>query len=174
MKRLDRILMHGGTLATGLTGLAYAWIRYFMTNDDPFSAYNHPLQPWVLAAHVLAAPVLVFAVGAIFRDHVSSKLRGGAGTPLRRGGVATLVLVIPLILSGYLIQVVAAEGLRSASAWLHTGLGLAYLLFYALHLAGARRRAAAKARRAGEILPEGAAGSPETIWGRRAGRIPAS
>ncbi len=147
MTRLEKILVHGGTIATGVTGLAYAAFKHLMTSDDPFSAYSHPLQPWTLTLHVLAAPVLVFGVGIIFKDHVMGKMKNGAPPSAKRGGLWTLSLVLPLILTGYLVQVLASGGPRDWTGWIHLGLGVAFLVFYALHLAGAFRLKAEKERR---------------------------
>ena len=170
MSRIEKILMHGGTIALGITGILYAVFKHLVVNDDPFSAYNHPLQPWMLTLHVLAAPVLVFAVGSIFRDHILAMLKGGA--PGRKGGVGTMAIVIPLIISGYLIQVLSSEGPRGWSAWIHLGLGIAFLVFYAVHVLGAFGRAARR-RAAGSTPGPGSdsdatLGGAATIWGRRA------
>lgn len=166
MSRLEKILMHGGTLVLGITGIAYAVFKHLMVNDDPFSAYSHPLQPWMLAIHVLAAPVMVFAVGSIFKDHVLAGMRNGAPRGVRRAGLSTLALVIPLILSGYLIQVLSSGAPRTWSGWIHLGLGAAFLAFYVAHLAGVLRRAA-RGRTARSALGEGAPAPPATLWGRR-------
>jgi hypothetical protein len=150
MTRLERVLLHGGTVATGVSGLAYAAFKHLMVNDDPFSAVNHPLQPWALKAHVLAAPVVLFAIGMIFKEHVLVKMRNGTG-PLRssrRSGLATLWLLAPLFLSGYLLQVIASGPPRDLTAWLHLAAGIVFLAFYAVHVVVGLRRLAAK--RAGE------------------------
>lgn len=146
MTRLERALLHGGTVATGVSGLAYAAFKHLMVNDDPFSAVNHPLQPWALKAHVVAAPVVLFAVGMIFKEHVLTKMRNGAG-PLRssrRSGLATIWLLAPLFLSGYLLQVIASGPPRDLTAWLHLGAGIVFLLFYTVHVVVGLRRLAAK------------------------------
>src|SRR5262249_18552710 len=92
---LERSLVHASTLAVAATGLAYAAFKHLMVNDDPFSAVNHPLQPWALKLHVLAAPVLVFAVGMIFKDHVVAKYRNGVTRASRRSGVLLLATTLP-------------------------------------------------------------------------------
>ncbi len=171
MTRLEKILVHGGTLATGVTGLAYAAFKHLMTSDDPFTAYNHPLQPWMLTLHVLAAPVLVFGVGIIFKDHVLGKMKNGAPPGARRGGLWTLALVIPLILTGYLVQVLASGDFRNVTAWIHLGLGAAFLAFYLLHLAGAMKLKAEKERRAKAISIEGAGDAPAPLRGSTAALV---
>jgi len=134
LTRLDRTLVNGATAVVGVTGLAYAAFKHLMTHEDPFSAVNHPLQPWALHLHVLAAPVLVFAVGAIFKDHVIGKYLNGSPRPARRSGVLFLAVLLPSILTGYLLQVITAEGWRAAAAWTHLGFGVLLLLLYGAHL----------------------------------------
>ena len=57
------------TTLVGATGLLFAVMKYLMQGEDPFSAYNHPLQPWMLAAHILLAPALVLALGWAWGTH---------------------------------------------------------------------------------------------------------
>jgi hypothetical protein len=55
---------------TGATGVVYWWMTDLMQPLDEFAVINHPLQPWVLKAHIVAAPLMVFAVGLIAADHI--------------------------------------------------------------------------------------------------------
>lgn len=85
MTPVQRWLLHLSTLLLTMTGGAYAVMKYLMEPADPFSAVSHPLQPWMMSAHVLVAPVAVFAVGLIFRDHIVGKGRGRNGRNERNG-----------------------------------------------------------------------------------------
>ena len=134
MTALDRALVHGSTAAVGVTGLAYFAFKHFMAGDDPFSAVNHPLQPWALKAHVLAAPILVFAIGLIFRDHVLAKARNGGTRRVKRSGLALGIAVLPATATGYLLPVLASGGSRDAVAWAHVGFGTALLALHLGHL----------------------------------------
>jgi hypothetical protein len=165
MTRLEKILLHGGTLLVGATGLAYAIFKYLMTNDDPFSAVNHPLQPWALALHVLAAPALVFGVGIMFKDHMLGKMKNGAPDRAKRAGLSTLLLFVPMVVTGYLIQVLSAEIPRRWSIWLHIGLGIGYMVLYAGHLASAPSRAPRSAPGGERVTPGAPVDRPRTLWG---------
>ncbi|HXO18770.1 MAG TPA: hypothetical protein VOA87_02470, partial [Thermoanaerobaculia bacterium] len=77
MTRLEAWTVHAATILVGSTGLVYAWMRYLLAPADPFAVVNHPLQPLVQHLHVLAAPLLVFAVGLIWRRHVWAGWRLG-------------------------------------------------------------------------------------------------
>jgi len=134
MTKLDRNLLHGATLSVGVTGLAYAAFKHLMANEDPFSAVNHPLQPWALSLHILAAPVLVFVTGLVFKDHVMAKYRNGTPPRAKGSGVFVLAVILPAILTGYLLPVLADDTPRRLTAWLHLGFGALLLLAYGAHL----------------------------------------
>jgi hypothetical protein len=134
MTALDRVLLHASTAAAGVTGLAYFGFKHLMTSGDPFSAVNHPLQPWALRLHVLAAPVVVLAVGLILKDHVVAKYRNGAPAASRRTGIVLLVALGPATLTGYLLPIVASGSARDAIAWAHLGFGIAWLALHAGHV----------------------------------------
>lgn len=108
MTRLQAWLLHLSVLALTATGAAYAWMRYGMESNDPFAVANHPWQPHMLHVHVLAAPIAVFALGLVFSTHIWSKLAGGVKAR-RWSGLGGLWLLAPMILSGYLMQVVTGE-----------------------------------------------------------------
>jgi hypothetical protein len=136
---------------------------------DEFAVINHPLQPWVLKAHVLAAPLMVFAIGLVAAEHIwrQYKLRIAAG---RRSGVLSMWMIAPLIATGYAIQVVTHTGWLEALAWAHLATGVAYLVGLALHHPIPRRfvhplldgRRARRSRRRGGPEPSAA----EPSYGR--------
>ncbi|HPK65509.1 MAG TPA: hypothetical protein PKX99_02905 [Thermoanaerobaculia bacterium] len=66
MSRIEAWLLHIGSLLVGGTGLVYAWMRYVATPADPDAVVSHPWQPMVQHLHVLTAPLLVLAIGALF------------------------------------------------------------------------------------------------------------
>jgi hypothetical protein len=109
-----------------------------MEGDDPFSAYHHPAQPWALDVHVLGAPLLVFAVGWFFGTHVLPKLQGG-GPRARRSGVVLLAIAAAMTVSGYLLQTVADDTVRVATAWVHGVTGTLFAALLVGHLASGRR-----------------------------------
>jgi hypothetical protein len=117
------------------SGVVYGVMKYFLTGTNSDSRLGHPWQPGVLAAHVLVAPVAVFAIGLLLRSHALAQLqrgqREGRGT-----GLALTVIGMPLVFSGYLVQVLTGEALRKGTGWIHATLGLVFALAFFLHMPG--------------------------------------
>jgi hypothetical protein len=113
------------SVATFVTGVIYIWLKYLLVSDDPFAVVNHPLQPIVLKAHILVAPLLVFSVGMVALRHVWRHLQSGMRQG-RRSGLVTVLVLAPMILSGYLIQAVTEEGWLRVLAFSHIALGIIY------------------------------------------------
>jgi len=144
--RFERWAVWSTSVATLVTGVIYLWMKYLMVSDDPLAVVNHPWQPAVLKLHILVAPLLVFSVGLVTLRHVwwhlRSKVREG-----RRSGLLTVVVLGPMIVSGYLIQTVTEESWLRAMAIVHIGLGLAYGVALLAHqfAAGGRKARAVRA-----------------------------
>ncbi len=51
-------------------------MKFLMESADEWAVVNHPWQPHVQHLHVLAAPLLVFACGLLWKNHVLEKMRG--------------------------------------------------------------------------------------------------
>ena len=96
-----------------------------------FGLEPHPLQALAQHLHVLAAPVLLFALGMAVRGHLAAKLRAGAER--RNTGLGLGLLILPMVASGYLLQVAVAPGWRLAWAWVHGPASLLFLLAYLGH-----------------------------------------
>ena len=139
MTRFQRILFWVSTAATTVSGLVYFWMKYFLVASDPWAVANHPLQPLMLKLHILAAPVMLFAVGLIWTDHIWRHIRSGLPRG-RRTGVLSAAVFGPLVLSGYLIQAVTAASLLAVVTWGHIGLGVACGAGVVLHQQAVRRR----------------------------------
>jgi hypothetical protein len=131
---LERALLHASSLAAAVTGFAYFWMKYLLKGSDPFSVVHHPWQPGILAWHVLVVPLLVFALGLIAKDHVLEKLLDRRPHPSRRSGIVTMALAAPMILSGYLVQVLTAPSPHRLVAWSHIVAGVVFSAGYVAHL----------------------------------------
>ena len=103
MNRLEAWILNLSSLLVGGTGLIYAWMVYLAKPADPYAVVNHPLQPMLQHLHILVAPLLVFAAGLVWHRHALSQWRKGVGRRRRSGGSLILTL-IPMVISGYLIQ----------------------------------------------------------------------
>lgn len=133
MSRWQVRCLHASVIAITVTGAAFAIMKYAMKSDDPFAVINHPWQPGMLAAHVIAAPFAVFAFGWIFGDHIWPSLTGRR--PNRPTGVASMLLIVPMALTGYFLQVVTGEQAHhwiGVAHWVTSGL---FIVSYAAHLA---------------------------------------
>jgi FAD:protein FMN transferase len=141
VNRLEAWLLHASTVALTITGIAYAWMRYLLEPMDPFSVVNHPLEPHMLSAHILFAPVLVVAFGAILHGHILFKIAAGSATA-RRSGLILIPTFAVMVISGYLLQVIASD-FRKTLVIAHLGSGFVWIIIYAAHQVAsfAQRRA---------------------------------
>jgi hypothetical protein len=124
--------LHVSTLLVGGTGLLYAWLRYVVVPSDPFAVVSRPWQPSCQHLHVLAAPLLVFGAGLVWRRHVWCGWRLGIRAR-RRSGLLTALSLLPMAASGYLLQVALEDAWRRAWGWVHLATGLLWLAGYLAH-----------------------------------------
>ncbi len=148
MTAVERHLFRAALAITTATGLAFWVMKEFMRPRDEFSVLGHPWQPYALASHLLAAPVLVFALGLIARDHILEGIRSRGAIAGWRTGLGLLGLSVPMILSGYGLQVVTAAETRRVMALIHLLSGALFASFFLAHalVALAGRRATARRR----------------------------
>ena len=139
MTAWERWIVHLANLAVGGTGVVYAVMVHLVEPADEWAVVNHPWQPHVQHLHVLVAPLLVFAVGLLWRGHVVARLRNGSRR--RPSGLSLLGLFVPMTASGYLLQVAVDPWWRSVWAWLHLATGVLWLASFAAHALLGRRRA---------------------------------
>jgi hypothetical protein len=173
MSTWEKHLIWWSTAAVALTGFVYAWMKYLLQPADEWAIVNHPLQPLILKLHILVAPVLVFAIGLITSRHILAHLR--SRTPSgRRSGTSAALIIVPMILSGYLMQAVTHSGLLSALGYLHLAVGTVYAAAFLAHALATRRlrRARGSDRRAAADPLQGASRPlPTALRSRRSRRI---
>jgi hypothetical protein len=133
ISRLERFLLVSTVLLTGGTGLTYAWMKYLLASADPFSVVNHPWQPFLLSAHVLAAPALLFALGLITREHIVGRYRDPKARRGRKTGILLAGILLPMVATGYGLQVLTSQGSRNVMGWSHLAVGVFFLILYAAH-----------------------------------------
>ena len=149
MSRFERWTVWTSSAAVGLTGLGFTWAKYLAAPTEAWSVVNHPLEPWFLKAHVVLAPVFVFAVGLILTRHILPHIRQGVRRG-RRSGLSMVWMLLPMVISGYLIQVVTAPWLVTAMIVLHLASGVVFLVALVGHAMAVVR----KAFRVREAAPE--------------------
>lgn len=132
MSRFEAWLTHVATLLVGGTGLVYAWMRYALEPADPFAVVHHPWEPAVQHLHVLTAPLLVFAVGVIWRRHIWKHYRERVPAR-RRSGLTLLVTAAPMIASGYLLQTAVDDTWRRTWLVVHLAASALWVLGYLGH-----------------------------------------
>lgn len=133
MNPFERWSVRLGSLAVVVTGFALLWFKYALEPTDPFSVVSSPWQIVALKSHVLVAPFFVLAIGFIAVRHVWRHFVRGV-VPGRRSGLLTAAMIGPMIASGYLIQVVVAEGWRTAMIVIHIASSVLFTVGVALHL----------------------------------------
>ena len=133
MTRLQRLWLHLSVALTALTGTVFAVMKYFMKSDDEFAVINHPLQPYMLSMHVIVSPILLFLLGWTFSNHMLPKYRFG-GDPNRKTGLMSMLLIAPMTLSAYLLQIATNESLRKAMAAAHWITSAIFVVAYVIHL----------------------------------------
>lgn len=138
MTRRTAWFLHLSTILVGGSGLIFAWMLYLLEPTDPYALVSHPRQPDVQHLHVLTAPFLVFGCGILWIGHIWSRIRSGY-QGRRKTGIALTVLVIPMILSGYLLQVSVDEALRDFWIIAHVATSCLWLIVYAVHQLSPRR-----------------------------------
>ena len=133
MSPFERWSVRLTSLAVVVTGFAILWFQHGVEPADPFAIVNHPLQIWALKGHVLAAPLFVLAIGFISIRHIWRHIVRKV-EPGRRSGLATLATLVPMVASGYLIQVVVSESARGVLVVVHVTSSVAFTAGIVLHL----------------------------------------
>lgn len=133
MSRFDAVLLHLSSGLVAFTGLVYAWMAYLLPTDDPFAVVNHPWQPHILHAHIVASPLLVFILGHIWSRHAWHHVRNETKRG-RQTGLSMIFMAMPMVLSGYLIQAAVEPAWRTTWVWVHCTTSLLWIIGYLSHL----------------------------------------
>ncbi len=132
MNRIEAWFVHISTILVGVTGVVYAVMRYLMEPVDLFSVVNHPWQPQVQHIHIIVAPLLIFAFGLIWKNHISDHyLRGLVAG--RRTGLSMILTMAPMAVSGYLIQTAVHDVWRIVWIVVHCVTAFLWLAGYLVH-----------------------------------------
>jgi len=132
MSRIEAWLVHVATILVGGTGVVYAWLKYGLRAVDPGPVPGSPWQPMVQHLHILAAPVLVFAVGLIWRRHAWTKWRRDVRNR-RSSGLSSIVMLAPMVISGYLLETATVPLWHRIWVWVHLSTSALWLAAYLTH-----------------------------------------
>ncbi|MCH2100449.1 MAG: hypothetical protein MK209_00785 [Planctomycetes bacterium] len=141
MSRREAHFLKLAQLLVAGTGLVWAWMLYFVRPTDDFSILNHPWQDEMQAGHVLTAPLLIFAVAAIWKRHAWQRIRSGFQAR-RMTGIALAISFFPMAASAYLLQVSSDEGWREIWKFTHLATSVAWILLFLVHLTRPRTQSA--------------------------------
>lgn len=127
-------LQHLANALVGISGLVYAFFRYLA--EKPAAEFGTPVHPFEetwRVAHLIAAPVLVFAVGVIWNSHVMHQFNK-TRAKRRKSGVLLMGNLLPMVFSGYLIQTAVEERWRKAWVVIHLVTAAIWIAAYLVHL----------------------------------------
>lgn len=133
MTAFERWSVRLASLGVVVTGFALLWFQYGVESSDPFAVVNHPLQIWALKGHVLAAPFFLLAIGFIAVRHIWRHIVRGV-RPGRRSGLLTLLALVPMVASGYGLQVVVSARLHWALVVVHVASSVLFTVGVGFHL----------------------------------------
>lgn len=125
LPRWQACLLYASAGALLLTGLVWLGVHYAIGAGA--DRLPHPVEPWAMRLHGLAAIFVSFAFGTLAAEHVPRGWRLGehrrwAGQ--RVSGTALCACVLTLLFTGYLLYYFVPEGLRPVTGLLHSGIGL--------------------------------------------------
>ena len=132
MTRTQAWALYIANALAGGTGIVYGVMRYALRSDDPFAVVNHPWQPHAQHLHVLLSPALVLVLGLLLIAHGWPYWRAGAREG-RWSGLLLGLTGLPMVFSGYLIQVTVSPSWRTAWITLHLLASALWVLALAAH-----------------------------------------
>lgn len=116
-----------------VTGLVYLWMIYFLTPLNEWDVFNHPWQKHVQALHILVVPLLLFALGLIWKKHIYERLFRRDQSRKFSGWILILIF-FPMVFSGYFLQVSTEEIWRNIHGQVHLWTSLAWSLMFIVHI----------------------------------------
>ena len=133
MNQRDARVTHASVVLAAASGFWYGWLLYFGGREDDFGPVQHGWVPALHTAHVVTVPLFVFALGMLWNHHIVAKLRSRQ-EPRRRTGTLLLSQALPMIATGYLLQISVDEVWRATWTWAHGISSCLFTLLFLLHL----------------------------------------
>jgi hypothetical protein len=134
---VSRRLLYACTLVLAASGLLWLSVHHWAWPTASRAAMEglpSPWEPWLMKAHGAAMMLMLFVVGRVSSTHVMRGWRLPPG-PHRRlaGGVALLVAMGLLALSGYGLYYLVPDDWRDGLGWVHAGIGGLWVLTLLVH-----------------------------------------
>jgi hypothetical protein len=126
-------ITHLSVLLAAASGFVYGALLYCGETEDDFGPVAHPWGPTLHTLHVVTVPLFVFAFGMLWQHHIVHKLRSGAKAR-RATGVILLSQAIPMIVTGYFLQVAVDDVWRDTWIWAHVITSTLFSLVFVVHL----------------------------------------
>ncbi|MAU92940.1 MAG: hypothetical protein CMJ93_01830 [Planctomycetes bacterium] len=140
MLKSERNFLHAANAITGISGIVYFAMLYFIEGSNEFSILNHPWQDAVRDWHIVLAPLLIFAVALILKGHILKKIRNNHRGRGRISGLLLCALFPVMAFSAYLLQVSANEITYKAFLYLHNTSSFLWVAIYLIHQARMMRQ----------------------------------
>ncbi|MAZ49455.1 MAG: hypothetical protein CME65_12920 [Halobacteriovoraceae bacterium] len=138
MLRLNYRFTHIAAYLTILHGVIYGIYKYFFQLETEYGIRPHPSQEIWQSVHILLSPLLIFAFGLLWQNHIVRMYENAIIK--RKTGITLVIFMLLMIFSGYLVQVVYAVDLQKYSAYLHIAVSAVFVLAYLIHHLQGRRR----------------------------------
>ncbi len=114
-----------------LSGILWLIFHYFVRTEGEFGPTLHPLEPWWLRVHGIAAAAFLIGFGSVLPGHVQ---RAWGAARNRITGTIFFSVMLALIVTGYLLYYVGSDAVRSVMAIVHWAVGLGLPLLAGWHV----------------------------------------
>ena len=137
--RWQRWSVHASVLALLATGALWLLAHFLLRAQADVEGIAHPLEPWALRLHGMAAYAFIAVLGSMSAVHIVLGWRARRN----RGSGASFVAAALLLALSALALYYGPESTHAPTSVLHWVIGLALLPLLWLHIVIARRRAPA-------------------------------
>jgi len=114
-----------------VSGVLWLWFHYFVRIEGEFGPQIHPLEPWWLRVHGIAAAAFMIGFGSVLPGHVR---RAWGMSRNRVTGTVFFAAMLTMTLTGYLLYYVGVQAVRDNMAIVHWGVGLGFPLLTGWHV----------------------------------------
>ncbi len=116
---------------TLIHGTIYGAVKYLMQVETEYGIRPHPQQDVWLSMHVLLSPLLVFAFGMLWQNHIVKMYINAIIK--RKSGISLVVIMFLMIITGYLTQIIYQADWQNLTGISHAVIGLIFGLIYLIH-----------------------------------------